>query len=77
MNRDTFRGKWKRLRGYAKEKWGRLTDDDVDAIEGRIDRLVGLLEEHYGYARERAEKEIEAWLDETSVRKGRRPITTG
>jgi hyperosmotically inducible protein len=64
MNRDVFQGKWKQLRGMVKEKWGNLTDDDVDKVEGQLDRLSGLLQERYGYARQQAEKEIDAWMKE-------------
>lgn len=62
MNRDTLSGQWMQLRGFVKEKWGKLTDDDVQAIEGRLERFVGVLQERYGYARERAEHEIDEWL---------------
>jgi uncharacterized protein YjbJ (UPF0337 family) len=58
-NRDTFAGQWPQLRGQVRSWWGQLTDADVDKIAGEKDALVGLLQERYGYARERAEQEVE------------------
>jgi len=57
MNRDVFEGNWKQLRGRVKEMWGKLTDDDLDTIDGKRDKLVGKLQERYGYAKDRAEEE--------------------
>jgi uncharacterized protein YjbJ (UPF0337 family) len=59
MNRDVFAGKWKQVRGQVKEWWGQLTDDELDQVEGNQDKLVGLLQEKYGYTREQAEQEVE------------------
>jgi uncharacterized protein YjbJ (UPF0337 family) len=59
MNNDIFSGKWKQLRGESKVWWGKLTDDDLDKVEGNYDKLVGLLQEKYGYTREQAEEEWE------------------
>ena len=56
-----IQGKWKELKGEAKEKWGELTDDDLDVIEGNRDQLVGLIQNRYGKAKEEAEKEVEEW----------------
>lgn len=58
MNGDVFAGKWKQMRGEGKEWWGQLTDDDLEQVDGKCDKLVGLLQERYGYAREKAEEEI-------------------
>ena len=58
MNADILKGKWKQLRGQVKQWWGDLTDDDLDSIEGSMDKLVGVLQERYGYAKEKAEEEI-------------------
>ena len=57
-----LQGKWKQLRGKVKERWGELTDDDLDQIEGKRDQLVGLLQEKYGYARKQAEKEYDEFV---------------
>jgi uncharacterized protein YjbJ (UPF0337 family) len=59
MNNDIFEGKWKQLRGEVKVWWGKLTDDDLDNVEGNYDKLIGLLQEKYGYTREQAEEEWE------------------
>jgi uncharacterized protein YjbJ (UPF0337 family) len=57
MNDDVFEGKWKQIRGQAKIWWGRLTDDDLDKVNGKYEQLLGLLQEKYGYTREQAEAE--------------------
>jgi uncharacterized protein YjbJ (UPF0337 family) len=64
MNRDVFSGKWKQMRGELKTWWGKLTDDDFDRIGGQKDKLIGLLQERYGYSREQAEQEVEWRLRE-------------
>ena len=61
MNRDRWEGSWSQLRGKVKEQWGRLTDDDLDAIDGRMDQLVGRLQTRYGLAREEAERSVREW----------------
>jgi uncharacterized protein YjbJ (UPF0337 family) len=62
MNRDTLAGQWKQLKGAVKERWARLTDDDVLRAEGNIDQLAGSIQVRYGYSRERAQEEIESWM---------------
>jgi uncharacterized protein YjbJ (UPF0337 family) len=64
MNRDILEGKWKQVRGQMKEWWGQLTDDDLDRVGGKRDKLVGLLQEKYGYAKEKAEEEIDRRLNQ-------------
>lgn len=59
MNKDILKGKWRQIRGEAKIWWGKLTDDDMDKIDGDYDKLVGTLQERYGYSREEAEMEVE------------------
>ena len=59
MNADIFKGKWKQVKGDVKNWWGELTDDEVDQIEGDWDKLVGKLQEKYGYSREKAEEEAD------------------
>ncbi|AGJ88141.1 CsbD family protein [Raoultella ornithinolytica] len=61
MNKDEIGGNWKQLKGKAKEKWGKLTDDDMTVIEGKRDQLVGKIQERYGYAKDQAEKEVSDW----------------
>jgi uncharacterized protein YjbJ (UPF0337 family) len=62
MNTDVLKGKWKQLRGEAKKWWGELTDDDLDKIAGDRDKLVGMIQERYGYAKEEAEREVDRRL---------------
>ncbi|NLD71634.1 MAG: CsbD family protein [Chloroflexi bacterium] len=62
MTEDILKGRWKQLRGEIRKQWGRLTDDDIDALEGESDRLLGVLQERYGYSRQRAEEELSRFL---------------
>lgn len=56
MNRDILLGRWKEIRGAVKMRWGRLTDDDLTEVAGMEDMLLGMLQKHYGYARDEAER---------------------
>ena len=56
MNADQLEGKWKQLKGSVKEKWGKLTDDDLELIAGKRDKLIGKLQERYGIRKEEAER---------------------
>lgn len=62
MSEDMFKGAWKQLKGNVKKQWGKLTDDDMLAIEGNKDVLIGKLQERYGYSRVQAEKDYLNWL---------------
>ena len=64
MNKDILEGKWKQMRGNAITWWGKLTDDDLDRAAGKYDVLAGLLQEKYGYTRQRADEEIDKRLKE-------------
>jgi len=59
MNWDQIQGNWKTFRGQIKQKWGKLTDDDLDVVDGKREELSGRLQSRYGYAKEHAEKEVE------------------
>ncbi len=61
MDWNAIEGQWKQLKGSAKEKWGELTDDDLDRIEGKRDQLVGKVQERYGIEKDRAEREVDDW----------------
>jgi uncharacterized protein YjbJ (UPF0337 family) len=61
MNWDQMKGQWKQFQGRAKQQWGKLTDDDLTRIQGNRDELIGRLQERYGYAKEQAEREADAW----------------
>ncbi len=66
MNSDQFEGKWKQLKGSVKQRWGKLTDDDITTISGKKDELIGKLQERYGYTREQAVKEADEWARATA-----------
>ena len=59
MNWDTVKGDWKQFKGKVKEKWGKLTDDDLTVVAGRRDQLLGKLQERYGYGKDQAERELD------------------
>jgi len=63
MNDDIFRGQWKQVRGLAKQAWGEITDDDLTRVGGSLDKMVGVLQEKYGWAKDRAEREISTVVD--------------
>jgi uncharacterized protein YjbJ (UPF0337 family) len=61
MNWDQMEGKWKQMKGSLKQQWGKLTDDDLDVIAGQRDKLVGKLQERYGFAKDEAQKSADEW----------------
>jgi uncharacterized protein YjbJ (UPF0337 family) len=62
MNWDQVEGKWNQYKGQVKEKWGRLTDDDLDVINGKREQLVGRIQERYGTARLAVEQQVDEFL---------------
>jgi uncharacterized protein YjbJ (UPF0337 family) len=58
MNRDEIKGKWMQYRGIVQEKWGKLTEDDLDVIDGQVDQLAGKIQERYGIARKEAQRQV-------------------
>lgn len=58
MNWDQIKGKWKQAKGQAQQRWGDLTDDDLDKIDGKREELVGRVQERYGIAKDEAEKQV-------------------
>jgi uncharacterized protein YjbJ (UPF0337 family) len=62
MNWDQVAGEWKQLKGAVKERWGKLTDDDLDVVNGRSEQLVGALQKRYGIAKEAAESQVNDFL---------------
>ena len=62
MNRDVLMSKWKQMRGKVREQWGKLSDNQVDQIGGDYERLIGVLQENYGYASEKAMQEADIWI---------------
>ena len=63
MNKDIIKGKWHEIKGKVKQQWGDLTDDEVTKIDGSYEELEGILQKKYGYQKDRAEKEIQTFLD--------------
>lgn len=61
MNTDQFEGQWKQLKGKVKQRWAKFTDDDLTALSGKKDELVGKIQQRYGITREQAEKEADEW----------------
>jgi uncharacterized protein YjbJ (UPF0337 family) len=61
MDWNRVEGNWKQVKGKVKEKWGKLTDDDLDVINGRRDQLEGKIQERYGFAKDQARKDIDDW----------------
>ena len=59
MDWNRVEGNWKQVKGKVKEKWGKLTDDDLTAVAGKRDQLVGRLQQRYGYTKEEAERELD------------------
>lgn len=68
MNRDDLMGKWKQIRGEIKQQWGKLTDDELDQIEGSYDILVGKIQEKYGQSREEVERSLDEMLEKSPTR---------
>jgi len=63
MNWDQVQGKWKQYKGNMRQKWGKLTDDDFDVINGQRDVLVGKIQERYGTAKDAAENQVDEWVN--------------
>ena len=61
MNWDRIEGNWKQFSGKAKEQWGKLTDDDLVKIAGKREQLEGLLQQRYGYKKDKVKEEIDSW----------------
>lgn len=66
MDWDRIEGNWKQFSGKVKEKWGDLTDDDVTAVNGKREQLEGVLQERYGYGKDKAREEIDQWSRDLS-----------
>ncbi|WP_299777987.1 CsbD family protein [uncultured Roseobacter sp.] len=64
MNWDIIKGNWKQMKGQVQSKWGELTDDEIDQAEGDRERLVGLIQERYGVAKDEAERQIDEFIAE-------------
>ena len=72
MNEDILKGRWKEIKGEVKQTWGKLTDDDLIEVEGKEEQLLGLLQQKYGYAREKAEEEYKEFIARYRKAQGRK-----
>ena len=63
-----LKGKWNELKGRVRERWGDLTNDDLDRIEGKRDQLIGTIQQRYGKARNEVEREVETWEERNGLR---------
>lgn len=66
MNWDQIKGNWQQVTGKAKAQWGKLTDDDLDVVDGHREHLAGKIQERYGIAKEEAEKQLAEWESKAS-----------
>jgi uncharacterized protein YjbJ (UPF0337 family) len=67
MNQNTLKGQWTQLKGQVRDQWGKLTNEDLDQIQGRSEQLVGKIQERYGIARDEAEKQVDRWAPKNRV----------
>jgi uncharacterized protein YjbJ (UPF0337 family) len=61
MNWDQIKGKWHEIKGSVRAKWGELTDDEIEALDGNREKMVGKIQQKYGVAKEEAEKQVDEW----------------
>ncbi len=67
MNWDTIEGRWEQVKGEARSKWAKLTDDDMSSIAAKKDKLVGKIQERYGLMRDEAERQVDSWMKDLST----------
>ncbi len=67
-NQPWLKGKWNEYKGKAKERWGKLTDDDLEKIQGKRDQLLGKIQQRYGESREKVEKQLDEWEAQHGLR---------
>ncbi|WP_126976087.1 CsbD family protein [Frigidibacter oleivorans] len=67
MNWDIVEGNWKQLKGSVKERWGKMTDDELDVAAGKRDKLAGLVQEKYGKTRDEAEREVDDYFRDRRI----------
>ena len=67
MNWNQIDGNWKQLKGQVKEMWGKFTDDDLDVIGGKRDKLLGKLQEKYGIAQNEAEAQVQKFQEQSRI----------
>jgi uncharacterized protein YjbJ (UPF0337 family) len=62
MNWDQVSGNWKQVKGKVQQAWGKLTDDDLDVIQGKQQELVGRIQKRYGITKEEADRQVNDWM---------------
>lgn len=67
MNTDIIKGKWLQLKGDIRQRWAKLTDDDLDEVHGDAEKFIGKLQERYGYARDRARTELDEFMNSSNI----------
>jgi uncharacterized protein YjbJ (UPF0337 family) len=72
MNEDTLKGQWTQIKGRVREQWGKLTNDDLDQIQGRAEQLIGKVQERYGIQREEAKRQVDDFMRATEPTTTRR-----
>jgi uncharacterized protein YjbJ (UPF0337 family) len=65
MNEDTLKGQWTQIKGRVREQWGKLTNDDLDQIQGRAEQLIGKVQERYGVQRDEAKRQVDDFMRTT------------
>jgi uncharacterized protein YjbJ (UPF0337 family) len=63
MNKQELKGKWNQFKGQVQERWGELTNDEIDQAQGEYDQLVGRIQERYGIAKEEAQQQVDDWMN--------------
>ncbi|HXF90819.1 MAG TPA: CsbD family protein [Candidatus Nitrosotenuis sp.] len=69
MNKDIIEGKWHEIKGKLKQQWGKITDNDILKMKGTHEELCGIIQEKYGYQRDKAEKEINEFIHKNNWKK--------
>src|SRR5512140_3078659 len=77
MDSNIIEGKWNEIRGAVREKWGRLTNSDLDTTQGQIEKLIGLVQDRYGYSAGKSRREVERFLDRYGTGQNDEPAATG
>ncbi len=62
MNEDILKGKWNQLKGEVKKEWGKLTDNDLNKVDGEITRLMGVIQEKYGHTADEIKQKVNKFL---------------
>lgn len=75
MNKTILQGKWRQARGSLKTQWGDLTDDDRRMLEGKLDQMIGLFQERYGYTEQRAAHALRRYMGGYGRRSQRHAVT--